>query len=225
MAGLWHLNDLELLSDLEPEGMQALERAAQKQTFDAGETVFRPSAEPRSVYLLMEGAIRIYRLSDKGAEATLGYVKPGEVFGELAAVTEFARESYAEAAAHSVVWRLPIGLFRELLGSKPGLAQHVSLQLGNRLKSIERRVEGLVFHDARIRLALILHELADHFGLQKGTAVEIDGDFTQAELATLVGCTRQTLNQALHELEAQGLIEMRRRRVILPEPEKLRGSI
>ena len=33
-----------------------------------------------------------------------GYVRPGEVFGELTAVTELARESYAEAAAPSVVW-------------------------------------------------------------------------------------------------------------------------
>ncbi len=225
MAGLWHLSDLELLSDLGPEGMQTLEQASQKLTFDAGETVFRPAAEPKSVYLLMEGAVRIYRLSDKGAEATLGYVKPGEVFGELTAVTDLARESYAEAAASSIVWRLPIDLFREMLGAKPGLAQHVSQQLGTRLKSIERRVEGLVFHDARNRLASILHELADHFGIQKESGVEIDGDFTQAELATLVGCTRQTLNQALHELEAQGLLQMRRRRVILPDPEKLRGSI
>lgn len=224
MAGLWHLNEFELLKSLGPEGMRILEQAAQKQRFEPGEIVFRPSAHPRSVFLLMEGAVRIYRLSDKGAEATFGYVKPGEIFGELTVVTELARESYAEAAAPSVVWRLPIPLFREMLGSRPGVAHQVSQQLGARLKSIERRVEGLVFHDARIRLALILQELAEHFGLQKGTAIEIDGDFTQAELATLVGCTRQTLNQVLHELEAQGLVEMRRRRVILPDPEKLRAT-
>ena len=100
----------------------------------------------------------------------------------------------------------------------------MSQQLGTRLKSIERRVEGLVFHDAKIRLALILHELAGHFGVQKENGVEIDGDFTQAELATLVGCTRQTLNQVLHELEDEGLVGMHRRRVTLPDPDRLIGT-
>lgn len=225
MAGFWHLSDLELLKDLTPEEMERLEKAAYSRSYDTGQMVFRPDASPESVYLLKEGSIRIYRLSDKGAEATFGYIRPGEIFGELSAITEVGRESHAEAAAPSVVWVVPIDLFRTLLGSKPGVGRHVSRQLGDRLKRIERRVEGLMFHEAHLRLALILRELAEHFGLPKGEAIEIDGDFTQTELATIVGCSRQTLNQCLRELEARGLAQMKRRRVVLPKPEALREFI
>lgn len=225
MVGFWHLSDLELLEDLTPEELQRIERASHIRSYDTGAMVFRPSAHPESVYLLKEGSIRIYRLSDKGAEATFGYVRPGEIFGELSAVTKLGRESHAEAAAPSVVWVVPIELFRTLLGSKPGVGEHVSRQLGDRLKRIEKRVEGLMFHEAHLRLALILRELADHFGMQKGEAIEIDGNFTQTELATIVGCSRQTLNQCLRELEARGLAQMKSRRVVLPKPEALREFI
>ena len=225
MVGMWHLGDLDLIESLTPEEQGELQRSSCVQKFDAGETVFRPSGEPKSVYLLVDGAIRIYRLSDKGSEATFGYVQPGEVFGELAALIEVGRESYAEATTPSVVWCIPIDLFRRLLGWRSGVGIEVSRQLAERLKRIERRVEGLMFHDARRRLAVVLRELADHFGVHRGGGVEIDGDFTQAELATIVGCSRQTLNQCLRELEGLGLAEMKRRRVRLSDLDALREFI
>ncbi len=212
------------LEDLSESEREQLERASTSIRYGAGETIFRPSKEPRSVYLLQRGAARIYRLSESGAEATFGYVRPGEVFGELSAVTQHARESWAEAVEDSTVWRLPIAQFRRLLGSRPGVATAVSRQLGDRLKRIERRVEDLVFHDARARLASILLELADHFGIEAERGVELDGDFTQGELATLVGCTRQTLNQNLGELAELGLVQIERRRVRLPDPAGLRRA-
>jgi len=225
MSGIWHLDDLEILRGLSPEELDQLQRASRAQPYETGALVFGPTVSPQSVFLLKEGAIRIYRLSDKGAEATFGYVQPGEIFGELAAVTQQGRESYAEATTPSVVWRIPIDLFRKLLGSRSGVAEQVSRQLGNRLKRIERRVEGLMFHDARLRLAMILRELADHFGVRKNDGIQIDGDFTQAELATLVGCSRQTLNPCLRELESLGLVQVKRRRLQIPKPESLREFI
>ena len=116
-------------------------------------------------------------------------------------------------------------MFRRLLGSKPGVGQIVSEQLAERLRRIERRVEGLIFHDARLRLAVIVNELCEHFGKKVGDAVEIDGNFTQTELATLVGCTRQTLNQSLRELESEGLVAMKRRRIRVTRLEALQEFI
>ncbi len=213
MSGLWHLSDLELLKDLSPDEIEQIEREARTISYETGETIFRPAPSPNSVFLLKEGSIRIYRLSEKGAAATFGYVQPGEIFGELSAIGQPERESYAEAAAPSVVWHIPIDLFRRLLGSQPGVGKTVSEQLAQRLRRIERRVEGLIFHDARLRLAVIVNELCEHFGKKSGETVEVDGNFTQTELATLVGCTRQTLNQSLRELESQGLVTMKRRRI------------
>lgn len=225
MPGLWHLSDLDWFGDLSDEEVTVLERSARVRGYDANQMIFRPTTEPHSVYLLRGGTVRIYRVSRQGAEATFGYVRPGEIFGELTAVTGHRRESYAEAVTPCEVWQIPIELFRKLLGSRPGVGRAVANQVGDRLKRIERRVEGLMFHDARSRLAIILRELGDHFGQGKGTGLEIDGEFTQGELATLVGCSRQTLNQCLKELSELGLAKMERRRVRLPDPAALREFI
>ncbi len=225
MPGLWHLSDLDWFEELASDEAQLLERSALVKSYAAGQMIFRPTTEPHSVYLLRDGTVRIFRVSGEGAEATFGYVRPGEVFGELTAVTGHQRESYAEAVSDAEVWQVPIELFRRLLGSRPGVGRSVAAQVGDRLKRIERRVEGLMFHDARARLAIVLRELGEHFGIQKGPALEIDADFTQGELATLVGCSRQTLNQCVRELGDLGLARMERKRVTLPDPAALREFI
>ncbi len=225
MGGLFHLNDLDWFDELSDDEKSRLEQAAHTKSFNGGQMIFRPSSEPHSLFLLKDGAVRIYRVSGEGSEATFGYVRPGEVFGELAAITGRSRESYAEAVGHAVVWQIPIDLFRKLMGSRPGIGRAVAKQVGDRLKRIESRVEGLMFRDARTRLAIILRELGDHFGIDGEGGIEIDGDFTQSELATLVGCSRQTLNQCLRDLGEQGLAEMKRRRLRLPDPAGLREFI
>ncbi|MCP5056914.1 MAG: Crp/Fnr family transcriptional regulator [bacterium] len=149
----------------------------------------------------------------------------GEVFGELAVVTGHERESHAEAVEESIVWKLPIDVFRNLLGSRLDVAAEVVRQVGSRMKDIERRVEGLVFDDAAKRLGRILLELADHFGGVHEDGIHIESAFTQTELANLVGCSRQTVNQSLGELTERRLARIEKRRIVLPEPERLRAEV
>ncbi len=189
-----------------------------------GATIFTPSSEPHSVYLLEKGLVRIYRLSGDGEETTFGYVAPGEVFGELAAFGDFARESFAVAVRASRVWRIPLGRFQNLMERRPGVVLRLTRQIGQRMKRIESRVENLVFRDVRTRLAHILVELVEDFGRERGDERVLDLDLTQSELATLVGSTRQTVNVSLGELEDQGLIRREGRRLVVVKPSELQQA-
>jgi CRP-like cAMP-binding protein len=188
--------------------------------------VFAPTAHPHSVYLLETGRVRIYRVSESGTETTLGYVQPGEVFGEFAALGDYPRESYAEAAERCLVWKIPREHFQPLVESRPDLGTAISKQIGTRLKRIESRVEDLVFRDAHTRVVIALLELGDRFGHDDGAGrIRIGVQITQAELATLVGATRQTVNASLKELSRVGLLKRDRRRLVLTEPDKLREAL
>ncbi len=190
--------------------------------YGSGETIFAPESHPHSLYLLERGLARIYRLSEEGSETTFGYVAPGEVFGELAAFGDYPRESFATAVRESRVWKIPHDSFRQLLQSRPDIVIEITRQIGARLKRIESRVENLVFRDARARLAHILLELAEDFGDGESPGNVIGVDLTQAELATLVGTTRQTVNANLRELEKAGVIGRMGRRLVLLKSDELR---
>jgi CRP-like cAMP-binding protein len=209
------------LQDLSPEDVEGLRGHSTHREYEPGATIFSPDSHPHSLYLLERGLVRIYRLSKDGAETTFGYVAPGEVFGELPVFGDFPRESFAATVQDSHVWKIPVGVFQTLIESRPGIALEITRQIGQRLKRIESRVENLVFRDVRARVAHILLELAQDFGKPANGGRELEVDFTQAELATLVGSTRQTVNESLRSLEEAGLIARQSRHLVIVKPEEL----
>jgi CRP-like cAMP-binding protein len=223
MRDFWHLSDVDWLAELSDEERDALQQQSTQRHYAVGEIVFTPAATPHSLYLLESGLVRIYRLSETGLETTLGYVKPGEVFGELTAFGDYPRESFAQAVEASLVWKIPQKVFQPIVRSRPRLTFAISKQMGERLKRIESRVENLVFRDVHTRVILILLELADHFGVPAADgSVSLAVHVTQAEIATLVGSTRQSVNASLGELADAGLIRRANRRLVLLKPDELR---
>lgn len=219
---LHHLDWFEALSDPERDRLRA---AATIREFAPGETIFAPSPTPQHVYLLERGRVRIYRLSENGSETTFGYVTPGEVFGELTALGDYARESFAQAAEPVRAWKVPRKAFQEVMASHPSLVLGVTRQIGDRLKRIESRVENLVFRDVHTRIMLTLCELAETFGREGPDGeVEISVPITQSELATLVGSTRQSVNVSLGELTDRGLLRKKGRHLVVNKVEELRRA-
>jgi CRP-like cAMP-binding protein len=219
------MRNVEWLSDMDEAELAELERGAVARSYARGEMVFAPTAQPHSVYLLQKGLVRIYRLSEGGGETSFGYVAPGEVFGELPAFGDYPRESFAQAVRASTVWKIPRENFHRVLSARSALAFQVTRQIGDRLKRIESRVEDLVFRNVRTRVARMLGELAEDFGQTENGHRVIDIPITQSELATLVGATRQTVNQTLRELSAEGLIGRDNRRIVVLQPALLQQLV
>jgi CRP-like cAMP-binding protein len=217
----WHLRIPDWLDELSAQEVERLRSQSSQSDYARGSTIFTPRTNPHSIYLLEQGLVRIYRLSQHGEETTFGYVSPGEVFGELTVFGDFPRESFAMTVHASRVWRIPLKVFHDLLESHTGVLLAIIRQMGQRMKRIESRVENLVFRDVRARLAGILLELKEDFGHPRGDSWLLDLALTQAELATLVGATRQTVNASLRELESRGLIRREGRRLIVCRPAEL----
>jgi CRP-like cAMP-binding protein len=224
MSDFWRLHGLDWLSGLSDAETERILGASSTRDHARGETIFEPALHPRSVYLLERGLVRIYRLSALGDEATLGYVRPGEVFGELGAFSDQPRESFASAVSTSHVWRIPRAELRRVLDSHPRIALCVTAQIGNRFRRIESRVENLVLHNLRSRIAHILLELAEDFGRDEAGARLIDLPLSQQDIAMLVGATRQSVNVCLCELRASALVAYRSKRLALPDPAALRRA-
>jgi CRP-like cAMP-binding protein len=222
MSDFWRMHGFDWLAGLsELESERLLSRSTSKECA-RGEIVFGPASTPRSVYLLEKGLVRIFRVAEQGGEVTLGYVGPGEVFGELEAIADHARESFAQALRPSLVWRVPISELRRVIEGVPTVTLRVAQQMERRFKRLESRVESFALRDLRSRLGLVLVELAEDFGREVGGEVLIDVPLSQHDLATLVGASRQSVNECLRDLRATRRIAYRKRRITLLDPAELR---
>ena len=215
MVGLWHLNNINWLRELPAASADLLRTAATLLTVQAGETVFEPEREPQFVFILETGLVRMYRICERGEQVTFGFIRAGEVFGELAAFSDKPRESYAAAITDSTIIKMPKEVFSEVIQSRSSIVFSVAAQIEDRFKQIESRVEDLVFRSARSRLARIILQLAQDFGQPRDGQLLIGIRLTHAELATLAGTSRPTVSIALGELEDEGLIVRRKGRIAL----------
>jgi CRP-like cAMP-binding protein len=217
----WHLRGLNWLSTLTPAQAASVRRASKVREYKLGEAVFHPVRVPRSVYLLEDGLVRIFRVSPDGNELTIGYVRPGELFGDVSVITEEPRQSFATSARRSRILEIPKDVFLAVVRTAKPLYE-VTKQVGLRLIRCQSRAEDLVFYDARARLARVLLRLCDEFGRRTDHGLAVGLPLTQQEIASLIGTTRQTVSTALGGMIRAGLVARRPRELIVTDPRALR---
>jgi CRP-like cAMP-binding protein len=215
VTDLWHLPKVEWFKTLPLSEADAVRRASATRIHARGEAIFEPSHQPAHVYLLEEGLVRIYRTSPRGGQLTVGYVRPGEVFGEVSVLTEKPRRSFAEAKTRARVLRIPTRVFLKAVQSSSAALYGVTKKIGQRLISCQSRTEDLIFYNVPTRLARLLLRMAEEFGRDVEDGRSIGLPLTQNEIATLIGATRQTVSAALRELIDAGLIKRSGKELVL----------
>jgi CRP/FNR family cyclic AMP-dependent transcriptional regulator len=180
-----------------------------------GGLLFAASDDADSVYILLAGTVRLYRLSSAGGEVAQGYVSAGEVLGEGACFGELQREGFAEAVAEIEYVEIPSERFRSQVLSQPQAALDIARQLYLRLNRTEARLESRALQSVRARVAQALLQLVSQFGSPVGQDLLIDLPVTQTQLAALAGTTRQTANQHLRALERDGSIRQLAGRIVV----------
>lgn len=221
----WYLKSCALFEHLEPEQTAALEAHARVKTFARQNLVYLPADAANSLLLLATGRIKIYHITADGKQTVLAIIDPGEVFGELAVLHGGEREEFAETMEKSTVVQIPRDILYEAMQKHAELAVGITKLMGLRRQRIERRLKSLLFRSNRDRLVHVLLELAEQYGEQTADGVLISLRLSHQDLASIIGSTRESVTVALGELQNDGTLIVKRRRVILTDLPALASSI
>ena len=166
-----------------------------------GQCVFTQDQPGDRMYVLAEGAVKLFVTSRDGGMVELVRHRPPATFGEVALLDGGPRSASAEATERSVLLVVTRAELRALLRADEQVAEALLRTLGTIVRRTTRQVSDLVFLDLQGRIARQLLALAtDGDGMARTRRV------TQAELASMVSGARQTVNQALRSLESRGYI-------------------
>mgnify|MGYP000916879659 CR=1 FL=1 len=200
-AGAWALERLRLLDTIPESELLAFERSSRVETYARRHTLLL-SDDGSRVWIVLEGGVKLCRISMLGQRLVEALLEPGDPFGRLSNGGAPIRY-VAETLEKSRIASLPRSSFEDLLRRHPDLAYAVVQTLEDRQRKLVRRIEGLVFKDVRARVAETLLELVrEHQGpCAHGFAVDVR--ITQQDLAELVGASRQMVNRVLGELSRE----------------------
>lgn len=221
----WFLKRCDLFGPLSDEQLKRIESRCRIREIPRGSPVYLPADNADGMLLLAAGRVKICGFTPDGKQSILTFIEPGEVFGELAIFEAGEREEYAEAVLASTVLLIPREQVQQLMEEQPLLSLGVTKLIGLRRKRIERRLKYLLFHSNRDKLVHLLLELVEQYGKRTAAGIEITLKLSHQDLAGIIGATRETVTVNLGELQADRLIKVGRKRVIVTDIERMAASV
>jgi CRP/FNR family transcriptional regulator, cyclic AMP receptor protein len=187
-----------------------------------GETIFHQGDAGDALFVIDSGAVKIVLPSPGGEEeaiiATLG---PGDFFGELALVDGADRSATAIAREATTAYRLTRSDFERLMESRPQLRVALLEALAAELRRLTRHVDEMHFLNLPGRLARRIVSLAREADPTATGEVRLPWQFSQSELAAMIGATRPTVNRTLSGFADEGLLRIERDFLVVPDLEGL----
>ena len=189
-----------------PDALQrTLLEAAQVLRLEAGQALFRRGDKPSGLYAVLEGAMRIGAVSASGKEALLSLVEPPYWFGEISLFDGQPRTHDAFAEGPCTLLHLSQARLLALLEQQPRYWRDFALLMSQKLRLAFIALEEMSLLPAAPRLARRLLLMVDNYGESEPRRVI---HLAQEQLALMLAISRQTTNQILKELEAQGILRL-----------------
>lgn len=219
---LWHLENFNLLKSLSLLDKMKMAKKIKDSFIKKNEYIYFPEDPSSSLYFLKKGRVKIGTYSDEGKEIIKAILGPGEIFGELSLIDEGRRKDFAIALDNDVkICAMSMDDMQEMMSNNSNLNLKVTKLIGFRLQKIERRLEALIFKDARTRIIDFIREMGEEQGQKIGQEILVKHFLTHQDMANLTATSRQTVTTVLNELKEQNLLHLERNRFLIRDIAKL----
>ena len=223
------LQHVPLLRDLNETDLARLIGDFHLKSYGKGETIFRQGDTSLELYIVLEGKVRVFKLSPSGDETSIVILSNHEILGEFAVIDGRPRSATAKAIVPTDLLAMTQDRFVAHMRTIPELAMGLARVLSIKLRWTAAYAEAASQYDAAARLLHILLLYNEKFGKEQeaGNGYVIDLPLNQTDLASLVGARREWVNRLLRDWRKRGLIEYKPGKIIihdLPKVEAERDS-
>lgn len=222
-SALWYFESVNLYDILCPHKVKPMAERHTFNYFKKDQFIYFPDEPAQYIYMIADGRVRIGHYLDDGKEVVSAILGMGEIFGELALAGEEKRRDFAQAMDDkTTVCPLSIDELKALMWENKELSFKMLKLVGLRLMKLERKLELLVFKDARTRVIEFIKDSASVNGKKVGYETLVPTKLTHKDIAALTGTSRQTVTTILNELKEKNLINFDRKKILVRDLENLK---
>ena len=215
------LKKVPLFASLSEANLQHLASLLRWKSVEKGDMLFRQGDEGTTLYVLMQGRIRI-SISRRMEKMTLAILGQGEFLGEMALLDGQPRSADASALEDSHLYALSRQDFLSFLVNNENAVRAILFSLSMRLRKTDDLLAEICFLSLSARLAKKLVELAEALYPDDKHPRECTLKTSQKELGDILGVSRESINKELKILRIKGILATSRNFIHIYDLESLK---
>ena len=208
---LERISQIPLFATLAEEDIKRVAAITRERRYERDDLILLEGEPGGGLHYLDSGLVKVFKTSLKGKEQVLRLITPGHTFNDVPAIDGGPNPASAAAVELSTIYIIKHGDLRELLRTRPQVAEAVMDTMASALRHLVALVEDLSLRHVTARVAKLLLE----------QPLDSPRRFTQQEMAALVGTAREVVGRALKDLEAAGAIEIHRGIPVVTDQQRL----
>ncbi len=206
-----NLKDIYIFKNLSDENIQRLERFSYEKSFQKGDLLFYEGEEPKNLYILTEGIVRVYKTDLKGHEITLHHFYPVSMIAELANFEKVNYPATAEFETDGKVIAVDFNMLEKEILKNPQLTYEIMKSLLYKIKILDNVIVQNLMMDAVSRVAKFIYEHEDLFTTLKHN-----------KIASVLNITPETLSRVLKKFRDKGVLVKEKGTYKILDREKLK---
>ena len=202
---------IPIFNGLPEDQISAIKQIALEKRINKGEVVFSEGEEGHGFYVIVEGRIKIFKVSTEGKEQILHIYGAGQPFGEVPVFAGQKFPATAQAIEKTRALFLPRAAIVDLIAANPSLALNMLAVMSKKLRQFTVQIENLSLKEMPARLASYLIFLAEEQGADELVTLKI----SKGQLASILGTIPETLSRIFARLSGRNLIRVDGRNITL----------
>ena len=198
------ISAIPLFNGLPDDQLNAIREIAVEKQFNKGQTIFSEGDQTKGFFVVVEGRVKIYKVSSEGKEQILHIFETGQSFGEVTVFTGQQLPANAQTLAKTRLLFFPRRAFIDLISANPSLALNLLAIMSKKLRQFAAQIENLSLKEIPARLASYLIYLSEEQDTENAVTLNV----SKGQLASLLGTIPETLSRIFAKLSGQNLIRV-----------------
>lgn len=186
-------------------------------SYERSETIYLQDEKSNNFFYLMSGRVKAYILQNDGTEKILSIHEAGNFFGETATLDFYPRPCSTSTMTKSEIIVLSPNDFKKLVTVDPDISVNIFQSIAQKVRLLSFQIQDMAFYDAEQRVAHLLLKFANDFGTVTSGGIKLSINFTDQDLAGLVGSCRVTVTKIINTFKKEGLIDKGYRNIIIKD--------
>ncbi|MBO8172479.1 MAG: Crp/Fnr family transcriptional regulator [Bacillaceae bacterium] len=202
---------VDLFKEMSENELVKIAGIANKREFRERAVVFMQGDPLNRVFFIHSGKVKIFKTDTSGKEQIVDILQPGDMFPHAGFFRKGTYPAHAEIVEKAVLAVISIEDFENLLLRYPEISIKLFRVMGEKILDLHKRLEEQVLHNTYEQIIMLLLRLAKNYGeeIEEGI-IRLKSRYTNRELASMIGASRETVSRTLTHLRKKGRISIDR---------------